>query len=203
MYPEPKVYVVEDDVFTRSLLEEILGAADLTVETYSSAEEFLAAYSPDNSGCLLLDMLMPGMNGLELQKQLKARGNITPIIFLSGSDQISTAVNALKGGAVDFLEKPFEPQEVIASVHRALVQDQKARYERLQQAEIENRAAQLTAREVEVMEWMVRGKSSKQIAGILDISARTVEVHRRNVLSKMQAESLASLVQAAVKLQGT
>lgn len=201
MHAEPTVYAVDDDMFTRTLLEEIFQAADMRVETYASAEEFLASYSPNNSGCLLLDMLMPGMDGLELQTQLESRGNHTPVIFLSGADEISAAVKALKAGAVDFIEKPVEPAEVIHSVSEAIALDRQIRYMRLQDAEIEHRLMQLTRRETEVLKWIVRGKSNKLVARILDISTRTVEVHRRNVLAKMQAESVAELVQMVVNTE--
>ena len=192
---EPTVYAVDDDLFTRTLLEQIFDSAEMPVETFASAEEFLASYSPNNCGCLLLDMLMPGMDGLELQRQLTSRGNNTPVIFLSGADQISAAVSALKAGAVDFIEKPVEPAEILNSVNKAFELDKQLRFKRLQEAEIEHRLTQLTRRETEVLKWIVRGKSNKLVARILDISTRTVEVHRRNVLSKMQAESVAELVQ--------
>jgi FixJ family two-component response regulator len=198
MRSEPTVYAVDDDQLTRALIEEIFKSADMLVETYASGEEFLASYSPNNTGCLLLDMVMPGMDGLELQSQLASRGNRTPVIFLSGADQISSAVSALKAGAVDFIEKPVEPSEVLSSVNKAIALDKQLRYRRLQEAEIEHRLKQLTRRETEVLKWIVRGKSNKLVARILDISTRTVEVHRRNVLAKMQAESVAELVQMAM-----
>jgi FixJ family two-component response regulator len=198
MRSEPTVYAVEDDQLTRARIEEIFKSADMLVETYASGEEFLASYSPNNTGCLLLDMVMPGMDGLELQSQLASRGNRTPVIFLSGADQISSAVSALKAGAVDFIEKPVEPSEVLSSVNKAIALDKQLRYRRLQEAEIEHRLKQLTRRETEVLKWIVRGKSNKLVARILDISTRTVEVHRRNVLAKMQAESVAELVQMAM-----
>ncbi len=198
MRSEPTVYAVDDDQLTRTLIEEIFKSADMLVETYASGEEFLASYSPNNTGCLLLDMVMPGMDGLELQSQLASRGNRTPVIFLSGADQISSAVSALKAGAVDFIEKPVEPSEVLSSVNKAIALDKQLRYRRLQEAEIEHRLKQLTRRETEVLKWIVRGKSNKLVARILDISTRTVEVHRRNVLAKMQAESVAELVQMAM-----
>lgn len=201
MNSEPTVYAVDDDDFTRSLLEEIFGAADQSVETFASAQEFLDTYSPNNRGCLLLDMLMPGMDGLELQQNLKQRGNYTPVIFLSGSDHVRSAVQALKSGAVDFIEKPVKPKEVLLSVNNAIALDSKIRNRRLQDAEIEHRLTQLTRRETEVMKWIVRGKSNKLVARILDISTRTVEVHRRNVLGKMQAESLAELVQMVLHIE--
>ncbi len=201
MNSDPTVYAVDDDAYTRAALEQIFHTADLPVETYASAEEFLVTYSPANRGCLLLDMLMPGMDGLELQKHLISKGNLAPVIFLSGSDRVGTAVSALKAGAVDFIEKPIESTEVLRAVGSALELDQRNRFKRLQQAEIDNRITQLTRREAEVMKWIVRGKSNKLIARILDISTRTVEVHRRNVLGKMQAESLAELVQMAMHVE--
>lgn len=201
MNSEPTVYAVDDDAFTRAALEQIFHSADLPVETYASAEEFLVTYSAGNRGCLLLDMLMPGMDGLELQKHLKTKGNQTPVIFLSGADKVCNAVSALKAGAVDFIEKPIEATQVLRAVGSALDLDQRNRYKRLQQAEIDSRITQLTRREAEVMKWIVRGKSNKLIARILDISTRTVEVHRRNVLGKMEAESLAELVQMALSTE--
>ena len=201
MPPEPTVYIVDDELLIRSILEDIFNAANLPVATYASAEEFLLAYSPDNPGCLLLDMIMPGMNGLELQKALTARGNNTPVIFLTGSGEVPIAVEALKAGAVDFIEKPVEAKRVLQCVKTAMELDLRRRYERLQRSQIEQRISLLTPRELEVMNWVVRGKSNKMIARILDISSRTVEVHRKKLIDKMQAESVADLVQMVLKAQ--
>lgn len=194
MLHQPTVYAVDDDLLTRILLESIFQAANLNVETFSSAEEFLATYSPKNTGCLLLDILMPGMDGLELQERLKEKGNQTPVIFLSGSDEVRVAVQAFKAGAIDFIEKPIKPNVVVNCVSKALELDQQNRYRQLQRTQINQRITQLTPREAEVMKWIVRGKSNKLIARILDISPRTVEVHRKKVLEKMQAESIVELV---------
>jgi len=195
MPPEPTVYIVDDELIIRSILEDIFDAANLPVATYASAEDFLLTYSPDNPGCLLLDIIMPGMNGLELQKVLTAQGNNTPVIFLTGSGEVPIAVEALKAGAIDFIEKPVEAKTVLNSVKKAMELDLRRRYERLQRSQVEQRVALLTPRELEVMNWVVQGKSNKMIARILDISSRTVEVHRKKVIDKMQAGSVADLVQ--------
>ena len=195
MPSEPTVYIVDDELIIRSILEDIFDAANLPVATYASAEDFLVTYSPDNPGCLLLDIIMPGMNGLELQKTLTARGNNTPVIFLTGSGEVPIAVEALKAGAIDFIEKPVEAKTVLNSVKKAMELDLRRRYERLQRSQVEQRVALLTPRELEVMNWVVQGKSNKMVARILGISSRTVEVHRKKVIDKMQAESVADLVQ--------
>ena len=201
MRAEPAVYVVDDDLIVRILLEKVFQAANINVETYASAEDFLATYSPNNSGCLLLDIMMPGMSGLELQEALVSLRNNTPVIFLTGSDEVKVAVKALKAGAVDFIEKPVVPKTVLKCVNRAMELDLKNRYERLQSSQIEQRIISLTPREHEVMKWIIRGKSNKVIARILDISIRTVEVHRRNVIEKMQATSVVDLVQMVLRTQ--
>jgi FixJ family two-component response regulator len=201
MAPEPTVYIVDDELIIRSILEDIFDAANLPVATYASAEDFLLAYSPENPGCLLLDIIMPGMNGLELQKALSALGNNTPVIFLTGSGEVPIAVEALKAGAIDFIEKPVEAKTVLNSVKKAMELDLRRRYERLQRSQVEQRIALLTPRELEVMNWVVQGKSNKMIARILDISSRTVEVHRKKVIDKMQADSVADLVQMILKTQ--
>lgn len=201
MLHEPTVYAVDDDLLTRILLENIFQAANLRVETFSSAEEFLATYNPKNTGCLLLDILMPGMDGLELQEKLTEQGNQTPVIFLSGSDEVRIAVQALKAGAVDFIEKPIQPNVVVGCVQKALELDQQNRYKQLQRTQIKQRITLLTPREAEVMKWIVRGKSNKVIGRILTISSRTVEVHRKKVLEKMQADSIAELVNMISEIQ--
>jgi FixJ family two-component response regulator len=199
MPPEPTVYIVDDELIIRLILEDIFNAANLPVETYASAEDFLVTYSPDNPGCLLLDIIMPGIDGLELQKALTARGNKTPVIFLTGSGDVPIAVEAMKAGATDFIQKPVEADTVLKCVNKAMALDLRRRYERLQRSQVEQRITLLTPRELEVMNWVVRGKSNKMIARILDISSRTVEVHREKVIDKMQAESVADLVQMVLK----
>ena len=193
--PEQKVYVVDDDIVIRILLEEVFNAANLPVETYASAEEFLLAYDPNLRGCLVLDNLMPGMNGIELQEVLAAHGNKAPVIFLTGAGDVSIAVRALKGGALDFLEKPVEPRRMLSCVTEALELDRKNQQKRLEGLGARQRMAQLTPREYEVMEWLFQGKPNKAIAQILGISSRTVEIHRKKVFEKIQVDSVADLVQ--------
>jgi len=201
MAAEPTVYIVDDELIIRIILEDIFNAANLPVESYASAEDFLVTYSPDNPGCLLLDIIMPGMNGLELQKVLTAQGNKTPVIFLTGSGDVPIAVEAMKAGAADFIEKPVEAKTVLKCVNKAMKLDLQRRYERLQRSQVEQRIALLTPREYEVMNWVIQGKSNKMIARILHISSRTVEVHRKKVIDKMQARSVADLVQMVLKAQ--
>ena len=201
MGSEPAVYAVDDDLLTRILLEEVFASANISVETYASAEDFLPSFSPDNSGCLLLDIMMPGMDGLELMSKLTDMGNRTPVVFLSGADEVATAVQALKAGAVDFIEKPVNPERVLRCVNHAMALDLQNRYQQLQRTQVEQRIAQLTAREAEVMKWVIRGKSNKMIARILKISSRTVEVHRKKMYDKMCADSVADLVKMALSVE--
>lgn len=190
-----KVYVVDDDIIIRILLEEVFRNADIAVETYASAEEFLLAYDPGIRGCLVLDNLMPGMNGIELQEVLSAHGNKAPVIFLTGAGDVSIAVKALKGGAIDFLEKPVEPARMLRSVTEALELDRKNEEKRLEGIEARRRILLLTPREYEVMEWLYQGKSNKAIGQTLGISARTVEIHRKKVFEKIRVDSVVDLVQ--------
>ena len=154
----------------------------------------MLTYSPENPGCLLLDIGMPEINGLELMEALIARGNRTPVIFLTGNATIANAVEMLKAGALDFIEKPPQIDLLLSCVRKALEVDLQRRYEQLQFSDIDQRLKRLTAREREVLTWITEGKSNKMIARILDISSRTVEIHRANILNKMQAQSVAELV---------
>ena len=154
----------------------------------------MLTYSPENPGCLLLDIGMPEINGLELMETLIAQGNRTPVIFLTGNATIANAVDMLKAGAVDFIEKPPQIGLLLSCVRKALGVDLQRRYEQLQFSDIDQRLKRLTAREREVLSWITEGKSNKMIARILDISSRTVEIHRANILNKMQAHSVAELV---------
>jgi FixJ family two-component response regulator len=195
------VYAVDDDSLVLSFLEHVLTEASISVETYGCAEDFLKSYSPANPGCILIDLLMPGMNGLELQEALSIQGNFTPIIFLSGAGNVSFAVEALKSGALDFLQKPIAAAELIHTVEKAFSQDLQNRYEQLQHSHTELKIDRLTPREYEVMKWMLEGNSNKMIARILDISSRTVEVHRKNILAKMEANSLVDLAKMVSEVQ--
>jgi two-component system response regulator FixJ len=195
------VYAIDDDPFILLLLEQILQGAKLRAETYSSAEEFLKSYSPANPGCILIDLVMPGVDGLELQRIIAEQGNHTPVIFLSGAAKVQFAVEAMRQGAVDFLEKPVLPKHLLDSVEKAIGLDLRNRYERLQHSHIELKLAQLTARESEVLMWLVKGYSNKMIARVLDISSRTVEIHRKNVIEKMEAKSIVDLVKMVTEIQ--
>lgn len=198
---ESTVFAVDDDPIVRILLEALFEGANIPVETYSSAEEFLVAYSPDNPGCILLDIVMPGMSGLELQKVLAVYDNNPPIIFLTGAAEVQMAVDALKSGAIDFIEKPVQPAVVLDCVKNAMGVDLQNRYERLQKSHIAQRVMLLTPREHDVMKWMVRGKSNKNIARILSISSRTVENHRKKVIDKMQANSVIDLSTMLIQVE--
>ena len=195
MTAQATVYAVDDDPTILLLLEAMLGGDDVRVETYESAEHFLVAYSPNNPGCLLLDVVMPGMSGLELQRELVSRGSHIPIIFLSGASEISNAVVALKAGAIDFIQKPVKPDEVKTCVKTAMKLDMQRRYVNSLKSAIETRKLLLTRRESEVMRWLVRGKTNKEVARLLDISCRTVEVHRGRVMEKMEARNMVELVE--------
>jgi FixJ family two-component response regulator len=188
------VYAVDDDPDIRELLEQIFRNAKIQVESYDSAQEFLKGYSPANPGCILIDLAMPGMSGLELQQALEAKRNYTPIIFLTGAGEVRFAVEALKSGAMDYLQKPIVSAELLAAVARAMELDLGNRYDILQKSHVELKLRLLTPREAEVMQFLVKGDSNKAIARNLGISSRTVEIHRKNVLDKMEASSLVDLV---------
>jgi FixJ family two-component response regulator len=199
MADQPTVYVVDDDPLTVSLLVHWLERARLRAERYDSAEAFLAQYD-GAPGCLLLDVQMPGMSGLDLQRQLNDRGTELPVIILTGTADVPTAVAAMKGGAVDLIEKPVTAEVLVARVQHALTRDAALRDRRAQRDTISSRADQLSAREREVMDLVVAGLANKQIAVRLRLSEKTVEAHRSRVMRKMQAESVAELVRMAVTL---
>lgn len=199
---EPTVFIVDDDAEMRSALYRLVRSAGLHAETFASALEFLDAYRPDRPGCLLLDLLMPYMSGMELQKQLKIENINIPIIFLTGYGNVPTAVSAIKQGAVDFLEKPFDNEALLDRLRRAIELDATARLARHRHAEIGYRLAQLTPRELEILDMLIAGKPNKTIAHLLGVSVRTVETHRANIMEKMQADSLSDLVQMALTFGG-
>jgi RNA polymerase sigma factor (sigma-70 family) len=192
------VYVVDDDQAMRESLQWLIESVAMRVRTFASANEFLQAYREDWSGCLLLDVRMPGMSGLELQACL-AQGDIRlPVIVITGHGDVSMAVRAMKAGAVDFIEKPFNDDALLDSLRNALKNDERARKLRVQRAEIQARMQELTPREREVMAMVTEGRSNREIAAGLSVSAKTVEVHRARVMDKMQADSLAELVRMVI-----
>jgi len=194
------VYVVDDDDAVRSSLKLLLKSVGLPTVTHASAQEFLTAWDGDQPGCLVLDVRMPGMSGIELQAELNQRGAIIPVIFISGHGDIPMAVEAIQHGAFDFLQKPFRDQDLIDRVQRALTSDAEHR-QLLQQREIlRQRYDSLTPREQEVLQLVTLGKANKVMAGDLGVSQRTVEIHRARVMEKMGAQSLAQLVRMVLEL---
>jgi two-component system response regulator FixJ len=196
----PTVFVVDDDNAVRDALRFLLRSVGLTVETFASATEFLEAYRDDRPGCLVLDIRMPGMTGLELQDKLMERRSILPIIFITGHGDVPMAVEAMQAGAMDFIQKPFRDQDLLDRIHQAIDKDAKTRQSLGELAAIRARLASLTPREREVMDLVVHGKANKVIAGDLDLSQRTVEIHRARVMEKMEASSLAHLVRMVLEI---
>lgn len=196
------VFVVDDDEAMRSSLRWLIESDGLQVETFDSARNFLDNYYPGQSGCLLLDVRMPGMSGLELQAQLEDREITAPVIIITGHGDVTMAVKAMKAGAYDFIEKPFDDEVLLGAIKRALSRDAEQRENRMMRAEMTSRMAQLTRREHEVMEMVTAGLSNKEIAAKLDVSAKTIEAHRARVMEKMEARSLAELVRMAVLVSG-
>ncbi|MGB5162465.1 MAG: response regulator transcription factor [Thermoanaerobaculia bacterium] len=195
--PQPSpatVFVVDDDEAVRDSLALLLRSVELAVATFSSAHEFLDSYDPAAPGCLILDVRLPGMSGLELQQRLADDGADLPIVFITGHGDVPMAVRAMRRGAVDFLQKPFSDQELLDRVQQALAEQSQRRQQSESKAEIAQRIRSLTPREHEVMELIVEGLANKVIANRLGTSQRTVEVHRASVMRKMQADSVARLV---------
>ena len=192
--PIPTVFVVDDDNAVRNSLRLLLKSVGLASQPLGSAAEFLEGYSPSQPGCLVLDVRMPGMSGLELQRELNLRGATIPVIFITGHGDIPMAVEAMQQGAFDFLAKPFRDQELIDRVQRALAKDALTRAALKERERIRERLASLTPREREVLSLMTQGKPNKIMAHELGVSQRTVEIHRARVMEKSGAGSLAQLV---------
>ncbi|MFZ1100108.1 MAG: response regulator transcription factor [Steroidobacteraceae bacterium] len=199
--PEPTVFVVDDNEGIRNALRLLLKSVGIASRTMASAKEFLETYKPDQPGCLVLDVRMPGMSGIELQEQLNLCGAVIPVIFITGHGDVAMAVEAMQHGAFDFLQKPFRDQDLIDRIQRALERDSRNRAALAQHARIHERLESLTAREREVMALMVRGLANKVIAADLGISQRTVEIHRSRVMDKSGAASLAQLVRMTLDLE--
>jgi FixJ family two-component response regulator len=194
----PTVYFVDDDEAVRDSFELLAETAGLHAEAFESAVEFLSAFDPDRPGCLVVDLRMPVMSGLELQRTLNESGAELPVIVLSGHADVASAVSAMKAGAVEFLQKPFDNAELLLKISAAINRDTQLREQRHERQEIADRAETLTPRECEVMEGLVQGLSGKQIAARLGISYRTMEKFRANVMKKMETDSLAKLTRAAI-----
>jgi two-component system, LuxR family, response regulator FixJ len=198
MPPEPIVFVVDDDRAMRESLRWLLESVGLTVRTYANAADFLREYEPTQPGCLVLDVRMPGMSGLDLQADLVRRGAGLPTIIVTGHAEVPMAVRAVKAGAVDFIEKPFSDQLLLDRVRQALEIDRLEREVRRRREEARRRLESLTAREREVLMLVAVGKANKEIAAELGLSPKTVEVHRSHVMSKMSVDSLAELIRVAI-----
>ena len=200
MYPvvaNPIVYILDDDGSVRQALERLVKSVGLPTQSYASASEFLALASPGRPCCLVVDVRMPGLSGLDLQECLSASGWISPIIFITGHGTVPMSVRAMKAGAVNFLQKPFEDQEILDSIHEAVEREMSARREQAQRLELERQIKALTPREREVFALVVSGLPNKRIAGKLGTSEKTIKVHRARVMEKMCADSLAALVRMA------
>lgn len=196
---KPTVYVVDDDPEVQSALRWLIQSVDLQVETFDSAEAFLDAVGPDQPGCLVLDVRMPGMGGLGLLEKLLPLGFVLPVIVLTGHGDVPIAVRAMKAGAIDFIEKPCADQDLLDRIHKALQQDAHLREEMSHDAANSRQLDQLTPREREILDRLVLGQANKVIAAELNISERTVESHRRNIKEKMKVRSLAELIQIVLQ----
>ncbi len=192
------VHVVDDDDAVRDSLAFLLTSSDLVAKTYASGDEFLGALPMDSIGCIVTDIRMPGLSGIDLIRELRRRGMDTPVIVITGHGDVPLAVEAMKLGAFDFLEKPFDDDALVASVKAALRQTHSQRKSGEEKAEIQRRIAALSGRERDVLKGLIAGHANKVIAADLEISPRTVEIYRANIMTKMQANSLSELVKMVV-----
>jgi two-component system, LuxR family, response regulator FixJ len=198
---EQIVFIIDDDPLIRSMIELLIRASGHALASFPSATEFLASYIPQRSGCLICDICMPGMSGLELQTELNRTGSTLPVIFISAHSDIPTAVTAMQHGAFDFLVKPFSNQELLERVAAALGRDEKLRHQRHELEQIRARRASLTPRELDILERLAKGSSNKVMSHDLSLSVRTVELHRARVMEKMGARSIADLVRMILAIE--
>ena len=200
MKKEPTVFIIDDDEAVRDSLKMLMRSVDQTVEAFSSPSEFLEVYDENRPGCIVLDIRMPGMSGIELQSRLNGMHCLLPIIFITGHGDVPMAVQAIKNGAMNFIQKPFRDQELLDLVTDALKLDTQQRKELLEHKEILRRLSTLTDREREVLHRVVEGKANKVIAADINLSQRTIEIHRSRVMEKMGTKSLAHLVRQIMQV---
>jgi RNA polymerase sigma factor (sigma-70 family) len=192
------VFVVDDDQAMRNSLKWLIESVGVAVESFASADDFLANYEPGRPGCIVLDVRMPGMSGLDLQEHLVRQNIRIPTVIITGHGDVPMAVRAMKAGAVDFIEKPFNDEALLDAIRRAIATEERQRNAQFEHREIQARIEHLTPREREVMNRVTDGSSNKEIANSLGVSAKTIEAHRARVMEKMQARSLAELVRMAL-----
>ncbi|HHW76366.1 MAG TPA: response regulator transcription factor [Xanthomonadaceae bacterium] len=199
-YPAPQVYVVDDDPALRDSLRCLLESVGLRALVFADTDAFLAAYQPDRPGCLLLDVHIPGRNDLNVQQRLHGHGIDVPVIIVTSHGDVAMAVTAMKQGALDFIEKPFNEQLLLDCVHHALAEDVVRRRTRARRRELLRRLDTLTPREQDVLRRVVEGLSNREIAEVLSLSRKTVEVHRAKVMQKMEADTLSQLIRMAMAI---
>ncbi len=197
---EPVVFIVDDDESVRKALKRLINSVDIKVEAFASAQEFLSHERYDGPCCLVLDVRMPGLSGLDLQQELANRDRILPIIFVSGHGSIPMTVRAMKAGAVDFLEKPFNDQALLDLIQKSIDHDKQTKLKNSEKQQLQKRFESLTPREREVFAYVVKGDLNKQVAFKLGISEKTVKIHRGHIMEKMEVDSLADLVRIAERL---